>query len=363
MQESGWRAILRLLSVRSTGPTARLLGHHEGQFPLARSWPSSLVAPETPVTDAAGLDRCYHYCRLIAGLSRTHNLVQLGARVNALRRKILFLLLLCTVNVTECQPVRKERPMSRIRSPGYPGISLRKAIDIVDKLFSRVRNNTVDREAAVKDLGYYGLTGQSQKILSDLAHFNLVEKSGKGGIRVTDLAARILHPHNQKERAAALREAAYSPELFAQFKANWPDGHVSENALRAWLMRSGFSSVAIHPVIRSFMETYAFLQQESATESYDEPQQVALNPVERADADAGIQLPAIRPSSESWQFVGSPLSSGVRTMSGERVVFVEESGPDQYLKLVAAGQMDASLLEALEDFVKRQKKRLQSQSS
>lgn len=246
--------------------------------------------------------------------------------------------------------------MSRIRSPGYPGVSLSKAIDIVDKLFCRVRNNTVDREAAVKDLGYSGLTGQSQKILSDLAHFNLVEKSGKGGIRVTELAARILHPHNSKERAVALREAAYSPELFAQFKANWPDGHVSENALRAWLMRSGFSSVAIHPVIRSFMETYAFLQQENATESYDGPNQIDLNPSQRADADVGIQLPAIR--SEPPPAVEAPLLSGVRIMSGERVVFVEESGPDQYLKLVAAGQMDESLLEALEDFVKRQKKRL-----
>jgi hypothetical protein len=39
-------------------------------------------------------------------------------------------------------------------------------------------------------------------------------------------------------------------------------------------------------------------------------------------------------------------------------VFVEESGPDQYLKLIAAGPMDESLLEALEDYVKRQKKRL-----
>jgi hypothetical protein len=46
---------------------------------------------------------------------------------------------------------------------------------------------------------------------------------------------------------------------------------------------------------------------------------------------------------------------------GRGVVFVEESGPDQYLKLVAAGQMDESLLEALEDFVKRQKKRLSNQ--
>ena len=50
-------------------------------------------------------------------------------------------------------------------------------------------------------------------------------------------------------------------------------------------------------------------------------------------------------------------------MSGERVVFVEESGPDQYLKLVAAGSLDDTLLEALEDFIKRQKKRLQNPSS
>ena len=45
-------------------------------------------------------------------------------------------------------------------------------------------------------------------------------------------------------------------------------------------------------------------------------------------------------------------------MSGERVVFVEESGPSQYLKLVANGELDETMLEALEDYVKRQKKRL-----
>jgi len=251
--------------------------------------------------------------------------------------------------------------MTRIRSPGYPGIPLSKAIDIVGRLHSKVRTNILDREAAVKDMGYSGLTGQSAKILSDLSHFNLVEKAGKGGVRVTELAARVLHPHNTAERVAALQEAAYSPELFAQFKANWPDGFVTENVLRTWLMRSGFSSVSIHPIIRSYMETYAFLQQENAIESYDGPNHMALNPAERANADVGIQLPAIRP--EPIHTVEAPLSSGVRTMSGERVVFVEESGPDQYLKLVAAGQMDESLLEALEDFVKRQKKRLQSQSA
>jgi hypothetical protein len=36
----------------------------------------------------------------------------------------------------------------------------------------------------------------------------------------------------------------------------------------------------------------------------------------------------------------------------------EESNPQQYLKIVASGEVDETLLDALEDYVKRQKKRL-----
>ena len=45
-------------------------------------------------------------------------------------------------------------------------------------------------------------------------------------------------------------------------------------------------------------------------------------------------------------------------MDGERVVFTEESNPQNYLKLIASGDVDGTMLEALEDYVKRQKKRL-----
>ncbi len=45
-------------------------------------------------------------------------------------------------------------------------------------------------------------------------------------------------------------------------------------------------------------------------------------------------------------------------MDGERIAFTEEGQPGQYLKLVAAGEVDDTLLEALEDYVKRQRKRL-----
>jgi hypothetical protein len=40
-------------------------------------------------------------------------------------------------------------------------------------------------------------------------------------------------------------------------------------------------------------------------------------------------------------------------------VFTEENSPENYVKLVASGQVDATLLDAIEDYVKRQKKRLE----
>ncbi len=45
-------------------------------------------------------------------------------------------------------------------------------------------------------------------------------------------------------------------------------------------------------------------------------------------------------------------------MDGERVAFTEEGQPGQYLKLIASGDVDDTMLEALEDFVKRQRKRM-----
>ena len=48
----------------------------------------------------------------------------------------------------------------------------------------------------------------------------------------------------------------------------------------------------------------------------------------------------------------------VKLMDGERIVFTEESNPQSYLKLIASGEVDETMLEALEDYVKRQKKRL-----
>jgi hypothetical protein len=55
----------------------------------------------------------------------------------------------------------------------------------------------------------------------------------------------------------------------------------------------------------------------------------------------------------------APAGQGkVAVMDGERVVFTEETNQQNYVKLIASGAVDDTLLEALEDYVKRQRKRL-----
>jgi hypothetical protein len=48
----------------------------------------------------------------------------------------------------------------------------------------------------------------------------------------------------------------------------------------------------------------------------------------------------------------------VRVAESERVVFVEEGEPNQYLKVVASGELDEIMLDALSDYINRQKRRL-----
>jgi hypothetical protein len=56
----------------------------------------------------------------------------------------------------------------------------------------------------------------------------------------------------------------------------------------------------------------------------------------------------------------SPVADEVLalTADGERVVFTEESTPQQYVKVIASGDLDESLLAAIENYVERQKLRL-----
>ena len=155
--------------------------------------------------------------------------------------------------------------MERQRSPSYPSLSLPQAIEMVEKLHKANRTSIISRETAAKDMGYAGLTGRSLTVLAALGQFGLVEKAGKGDIKVTRRAVEILHSVDESDRAEAIQEAAFAPPLFQQLHERFPEGVPSQNALRSYLIQRDFGDVAIGPAIAAFLETNSFA--ENAKES------------------------------------------------------------------------------------------------
>jgi hypothetical protein len=155
-----------------------------------------------------------------------------------------------------------------VRSPSYPNTPLGEAIAQVAKIEKLYRQSPVDREVAAKLVGYSGLSGPAAKALAALASYGLVERAGKGEMRVTARAREILHPDNLNERRQCLLAAAFEPTLFQELRARWPDMIPPEDGIVTYLHRQGFNQTAIRPAMKAYRDTLLFIEQEGANESH-----------------------------------------------------------------------------------------------
>jgi hypothetical protein len=153
-----------------------------------------------------------------------------------------------------------------IRSPSYPSMPLGDAIEAVRMIETKYRSSSIDREAAARLVGYSSLSGPASKALADLASYGLVERSGKGELRVTDRARAILHPESEKERRRNLKAAAKEPELFQELFERFPEPH--EEGIAIYLNRQNFNSNAVKPATKAYIQTLNYLHGFGASESH-----------------------------------------------------------------------------------------------
>jgi hypothetical protein len=164
-------------------------------------------------------------------------------------------------------------------------------------VFQEDRVNPIDRNTAAIHLGYSGLSGAADKTLSTLVQYGLLEKAGKGEVRVSPLAVSIMHPNHTGERLQALKEAARNPPAFKQILERFPNGMPSKAALESWLVREGYQDRAIAPVVRSFLETMSFIRSEGV-ELEGEDSQNEREPLKltHSDIEAPVQHPVMVPA-------------------------------------------------------------------
>lgn len=207
-----------------------------------------------------------------------------------------------------------------VRSPSYPGIPLKQALLRARDLFELERHNPMSREAAARLLGYSGLTGGSNALLSDLSAYGLIERVGKGEIRVSQNLVKIIHPNDQAEYTEALTTAAMSPKLFTMLRERFPDHLPSDGNLEGYLVRMGFSSAGTKPAKKAFLETFQYLQEETGSESHSDERPPALDSP-KSEAVAAIQIEEAAPPAPRRREVKSNMKEDVFTLPEGDVVF------------------------------------------
>lgn len=156
-----------------------------------------------------------------------------------------------------------------IKSPSYPSVPFANAIDSVAKIEAQYRSSSVDRAEAAKLVGFSALSGPATNALAALASYGLVERAGKGMLRVTPLARSILYPANENERVEGTVRAAMLPSLFREIREQFPDVPVPpEGGVVNYLNRAGFNPTAVPKAAKAFLSTAEMLQGLKAPESH-----------------------------------------------------------------------------------------------
>lgn len=175
------------------------------------------------------------------------------------------------------------------RSPAYPFISLKKALERAKTLYEHDKRHPTPLPVAAKHWGYGEKSSGGLQTVSALKQYALLEDVGGGGgrrVKLTDLALAILLDEvpNSPDRAKAVKRAALNPKLYAEMFEKWGIELPSDESVRTYLKRDKlFNDDAVGGVIKDYKDT---LEYAKLTESDKIPESEAQ---EARDLEANVQ--------------------------------------------------------------------------
>ena len=226
--------------------------------------------------------------------------------------------------------------MAKPRSPNYPAIGLKEAIEHIRKIHVEEHMNEMPRDVVAKHMGYKSLNGTSMPMVSALSKYGLLEGRGDQ-TRVSELARSVLFEQGE-EKQKALKRAAFSPTLFEELRTQFPERVPSEQNLVAYLQKHGFRASAADAVSRTYRDTLHLVTRVESEHGGDEGDHPN---VQNQGTSHHQETQSTRP-----------------VMEGERVVFTHEVEPGHGIRVIACGAVDAEVLGALEMYIKLGRDRL-----
>jgi hypothetical protein len=148
----------------------------------------------------------------------------------------------------------------RQRSPNYPAVGLREAVERVKRFILTDGKAGAPPELVAKHIGYSSAHGQAMTVVAALKKYGLITESG-GRLVPTQGALEIANlPESDPRRQRAIKEAALSPTLYQELVTeHTQSGLPSPDVLEAELTTyKGFNPKAVGGFVKDFFDTLDF---------------------------------------------------------------------------------------------------------
>lgn len=153
--------------------------------------------------------------------------------------------------------------MAKGRSPNYPSLTLAEAVERLRKVYEGVHTYPTPKEVIAENMGYSSMSGRALTLLGTMRRYGLLDSEGGGLLKITALAVSILElPAGSSERQRAFEQAAFTPVLFSELHAEFPDKLPNDAMLRHHLIKKGFMPKASDEIIRVYKANVELVEEE-----------------------------------------------------------------------------------------------------
>jgi len=223
-------------------------------------------------------------------------------------------------------PAPTAEKKARERSPNYPAIGLRKAMDLIKTFWEHDKRQSVMVARATANMGISPKSSSGPLTISALIKYGLLETEGTGDIRKVKLsepAINLLNP-SFPDREELLKQVALAPAIHAKLWEKFGSDGASDGAIHDFLVfELHFTEQAGKALIEEYFDTIGFAkliagdsvkateEDESKSERVEKsPTGVQKQPPAHPVTPSGKQTPTGPQMTAALRYLPIPLDIG-----------------------------------------------------
>src|SRR5208337_2892095 len=196
----------------------------------------------------------------------------------------------------------EQSPRKIHRSPNYPGMSLKAALERANTIYDQEKRSFASPSVIRAHMGFPTPTGAAGRAISALKQYGLLEERD-GQYRISERAYAILQlSEDSADRKTALEEAMLGPAIFREILEHYDGNLPSDVNLRDYLIKAkSFNPASVANFIEIFRETVALAKGNSSTDNGRSEERIRdLSPMDTpaalksADAAIAAEVPYFR---------------------------------------------------------------------